>query len=356
MPRISSSDPLMLQGFVFVLTLLLSLSVRAQHYPAATVTIVVPYPLSGPADIRGASRMTKTYKMMAANAPPAISDTLARIVQRALSADSKHAVMLQRQPGGGTSRGARYVARAEATGHTLLLAGNETMILVPHFATEVGYDSIHSFELVAPLVNMPFVLMTHSGMPFKTLERLVAYIKVRPGEVNYASSGEGSTGHLAGELLRRTAGIDMVHVSFNGGLAALDGLAKGEMSLMYVALPLALPYRNYELLRTLAIASPRRAELLPHIPTLSESGLSGSDVVAWFGVFAPKGVSTNAIRWLNERIVESVYHLSTREALLALGLEPVRSTLSEFATRIYAENESWAPVLKAMRIPGRKAS
>ena len=341
---------------VFVLTLLLAFTVQAQEYPSRTVTLVVPYPLSGPTDIRGASRMTKTYKLMAAHAPPAISDTLSRIVQQAIRYESKHPVLLERQPGGATTRGAQHVARAPADGHTLLLASNETMVLTPNYTTEAGYDPTRNFELVAPLVNMPFVLMTSTGLPFKTLERLIAYIKVRPGEVNYASSGDGSTGHLAGELLRRAAGLDMVHVPYNGGLSALNSLATGQTLLMFTALPLALPYLNTEHLRTLAVAGPRRAELLPHLPTLSEAGIAGMDVAAWFGVFAPNGISSNTIRWLNEHIGESVNELSTRNALLALGLEPVRGTLSEFATRIYTESERWGPVLKDARIPARKAS
>ncbi len=293
---------------------------------------------------------------MAANAPPAISDTLGRIVQQAIRYESKHPVLLERQPGGATTRGAQHVARAAADGHTLLLASNETMVLTPHYAAEVGYDPTRNFELVAPLVNMPFVLMTSTGLPFKTLDRLIGYIKVRPGDINYGSSGDGSTGHLAGELMRRALGLDMVHVSYNGGLSALNGLATGQTSLMFAALPLALPYLNNENLRALAIASQQRTELLPHLPTLNEAGIAGADVSAWFGVFAPNGVSPSAIRWLNERISEAVNDPATRNVLVLQGLEPIRGSLSAFASRIYAEGERWGPVLKAARIPLRNAS
>ncbi len=330
--------------------------VNAQPYPSRPVTLVVPYPISGPTDIRGASRMTKTYKLMAANAPPAISDTLSRIVQQAIRYESKHTVLLDRQPGGATTRGAQHVARSLADGHTLLLASNETMILTPHYAPQVPYDATRDFELAAPLVNMPFVLMMNTGLPFKTLERLLSHIKMRPGEINYGSSGEGSTGHLAGELLRRAARLDMMHVPHNGGLAALNGLPTGQTALMFAALPLALPYVNNEHLRLLAVASPQRTELLPDVPTLTESGVAGVEVAAWFGVFAPQGVSPNVIRWLSDHIGEALSDASIRSQLLALGLEPVRSPLSQFATRIYTEGERWGPVLKAARIPARKAS
>ncbi len=341
---------------VWILMLLTAAIAQAQTYPSRAVTLVVPYPISGPTDIRGASRMTKTYKLMAANAPPAISDTLSRIVQQAIRYESKHPVLLDRQPGGATTRGAQLVARSLADGHTLLLASNETMILTPHYSPSVNYDPTRDFELAAPLVNMPFVLAMNTGLPFKTLDRLLSYVKIRPGEVNYGSYGEGSTGHLAGELLKRAAGLDMMHVPHNGGLAALNGLATGQTSMMFAALPLALPYLKNEHLRVLAVASPQRTDLLPDLPTLTESGIAGVEVAAWYGVFAPHGVSPNVIRWLSDHIGESISDAATRGQLLALGLEPVRSPLSQFATRIYTEAERWGPVLKAARIPARKSS
>lgn len=347
---------MMLRWMLVCLLSGLAVAAGAQEYPARAVTLVVPYPLSGPTDIRGASRMTKTYKLMAANAPPAISDTLSRVVQQAIRYASKHPVLLERQPGGATTRGAQYVARAPADGHTLLLASNQTMVLTPNYTSGVGYDATRDFELVAPLVNMPFVLMASSGLPVKSLERLIAYVRVRPGEINYGSSGDGSTGHLAGELLRRAAGLDMVHVSYNGGLAALNALATGQTALMFAALPLALPYLNNEHLRVLALASAQRSELLPGLPTLAEAGVAGAEVAAWYGVFAPNGVAPGVIRWLNDHIGEALNDPATRNTLLALGLEPARGSLSAFATRIYAENERWGPLLKAARIPAPNAS
>ncbi len=346
----------LLQCLVLYLLLGAPLAATARDYPARAVTLVVPYPLSGPTDIRGASRMTKTYKLMAANAPPAISDTLGRIVQQAIRYDSRHPVLIERQPGGATTRGAQHVARAAADGHTLLLASNQTLVLTPHFATDVGYDPTRHFELAAPLVNMPFVLMTNTSYPFKTLERLIAHIKVRPGEINFGSSGDGSTGHLAGELLRRAAGLDMVHVSHNGGLAALNGLATGQTTLMFAALPLALPYINSEHLRPLAVASAQRLDLLPELPTLGEAGVSGADIAGWYGVFVPSGVAPGNLRWLSDRIRDGVSEPATQRALIALGLEPARVSLSAFASRIYAEGERWGPVLREMRIPPRSAS
>src|SRR5512134_377737 len=206
-------------------------SARADSFPARPVTIVVPYPISGPADIRGTSRMSRSYRMMAPHAPPAITDTLARIAERAIRSDTTQPVVLARQPGGQTTRGAMTVARAAADGHTLLLASNATIVLNPHYFHGVEYDPVRDFVLVAPLATMPFVLMVGAGLPMDDARGLIAWLKVRPGEINFGSSGDGSTGHLAGELFRRMAGVNIVHVSHNSGVSALNGLATGQVSL-----------------------------------------------------------------------------------------------------------------------------
>jgi len=230
------------------------LSARADPFPARPITIVVPYPISGPADIRGTSRMSRSYRMMAPHAPPAITDTLARIAERAIRADTAHPVVLARQPGGATTRGAMTVARAVADGYTLLLASNATMVLNPHYFHGVEYDPVRDFVLVAPLATMPFVLMVNAGLPMDDTRGLAAWLKVRPGEINFGSSGDGSTGHLAGELFRRMAGVSVVHVTYSSGVNALNGLATRQVSFMFAALPLTLIYSPSEHFRPRAAA------------------------------------------------------------------------------------------------------
>ncbi len=324
---------------------------RADEFPSQPMKLVVPYPISGPSDIRGSSRMTKTYKLMSQHAPPALSDTLARTVVQAIRAATPHNVVLERQPGGATTRGAVAVAKAPADGHTLLLASNATIVINPHYFHGVGYEPMRDFVLVAPLVTMPFVLLANAGVPADTPPQLAAWLKPRPGEINYASSGEGSTAHLAGELFRRATGVEVVHVSYNGGLAALNGLATGQVSVMFAALPLALPYLASEHLKVLGIASARRYRLLPELPTLAESGVPEFDVEAWYGVFAPARTPPAAAVWLGEHISAAVSNPATRFQLYALGLEPVTSPRGQFATRINSELEKWAPLLRASRLP-----
>jgi tripartite-type tricarboxylate transporter receptor subunit TctC len=320
-----------------------------QGFPAKPVKIVIPFPISGPTDIRGSSRLTKTYKLIAENSPPPISDILARMVAQAIRAGSHHDAVLERQPGGATTRGAVSVARSSADGHTLLLASNGTMVINPHYLYGVQYDPVRDFVLVAPLATMPFVLLVNTGLPVDTVQRLAGWLRARPGEINYGSSGEGSTGHLAGELFRRMAGLNVVHVPYNGGLAALNGLATGQVAMMFAALPLALPYFGNEHFKALGISAAGRFEMLPELPTLAESGLPEFEIEAWYGVFAPIRTPPAARVWLSEQIAGYMAGETARARLVDLGLNPPTSSLAQFATRINSETEKWAPVLRASR-------
>jgi tripartite-type tricarboxylate transporter receptor subunit TctC len=324
---------------------------RAEPYPAKPVKIVIPYPISGPTDIRGTSRMSRSYRLMAPTAPPAITDTLARIVEQAIRADTPFPVVLERQPGGATSRGAKSVARATADGHTLLLASNATMVINPHYFHGVEYHPARDFVLVAPLATMPFVLMVNAGLPMEDVRGLTAWLKVRPGEINFGSSGDGSTGHLAGELFRRMARVNFVHVSYNSGVNALTGLATRQVSLTFAALPLTLIYFPSEHFRPLAVTSARRSERLPDVPTIAESGVPGYEIEAWYGMFAPVGSPPVATAWLRAQITGLFGSGAIRSYLYGLGLEPATMTLEQFATRINTELDKWAPLLRASRMP-----
>jgi len=331
---------------------LLPAAAMADPFPARTLKIVVPFPISGPTDIRGTSRMTRTYRMIARNAPPAISDVLARTAAQALRAGSSHPVVLERQPGALTTRGAAYVARSRPDGHTLLLASNATMVINPHFFQEAGYDPVRELELIAPLATMPFVLLAHNSVPAEDPRALADWLRPRPGEVNYGSSGDGSTGHLAGELFRRATGVSVVHVPFNGGVSALNGLSTRQVALMFAAQPLALAYIPSDHFRPIAVTGPKRSERLPDLPTLAEMGVPGCEIEAWFGVFGPVRNPQPANAWLRERITAAFAEPATRAHLAAIGLEPV-AVPERFATRINTEYEKWASVVRASRAPAR---
>lgn len=225
------------------------------------------------------------------------------------------------------------------------------MVINPHYFRGVEYDPVRDFVLVSPLATMPFVLMASAALPPESPRDLVNWLKLRPGEINYGSSGEGSTGHLAGELFRRMAGVDIVHASFNGGVSALNGLAQGQISLAFAAMPLALAYLPSEHFRPLAVTSSARYERLPGVPTLGESGLAGYEIEGWYGLFAPAGSPPAARVWMHEHVSAAFAEPAMRSDLLMIGLEPVTMPIERFATRILTEQEKWAPLLRASRIP-----
>lgn len=328
-----------------------ALPAQAEPYPTKPVEIIIPYPISGPTDIRGTPRMSRSYRLMAPHAPPAVTDTLARIAERAIRADTTHPVVLARRPGAATSRGALAVARAVADGHTLLLASNATMILNPHYFHGVEYDPVRDFILVAPLATMPFVLLAHAGLAADDVRALAAWLKVRPGEINFGSSGDGSTGHLAGELFRRMAGVSLVHVSYNSGVDALNGLATRQVSFMFAALPLTLNYSPSEHFAPLAVTSARRLERLPEVPTMAESGYPAYEIEAWYGLFARAGTPPVATAWLRTQLSALFGSTAIRSYLRGIGLEPATMTLEQFATRIHTESDRWGPLLRASRLP-----
>ena len=325
--------------------------VRAEPYPSKPIRIVIPYPISGPPDVRGTQRMSRTYRIIASNAPPPISDTLARIVAHAIQPDTSHPVMLERHPGAITTRGAMTVLRAPADGYTLLLASNATIVINPHYFHGVPYEPARDFELVAPLVTMPFVLLVHSTLPVDTPRELIGWLRPRPGETNFGSSGDGSTGHLAGELFRRMIPVNVVHVSYNGGIAALNGLAARQVAWMFAALPLALPYLSNERLRPIGVSTRDRLAELPMLPTVAESGLPGYEIEGWFGMFTRVHAPPSAVAWLRSRIEAMIGDPATRSVLRSHGLHPATMSLERFATRIHTESDKWGPVLRASRLP-----
>jgi tripartite-type tricarboxylate transporter receptor subunit TctC len=325
----------------------------AQPFPERPIRIVLPYSISGPTDVRGTPRMSRSYRMMASTAPPPISDTLARTAVIALQADSRQKVAFERQPGGATRRGAVTVAQAKPDGHTLLLASNATIVINPHFFHGVEYEPTRDFVPVAPLATMPFVLMVSSAVTAETSRELVKWLSVRPGEINYASSGDGSTGQLAGELFRRMTGVNIVHVAYASGVGGLNGLATRQVSVMFAALPAVLMYHPSEHFRPLAITTARRFERLPQLPTLAESGIPGYEMEGWFGLFAPAGTPPMAAAWVRERIAATFSEPATRPELLNVGLDVPAMSFEQFATRINTEHAKWAPVLRASRLPAR---
>ena len=308
--------------------------------------MVIPYPLSGPSDIRGAARLTKLYKLMSENSPPAISDTLARHVARALEAEYRQPVKLSRKPGGNMTAGLGYVSGAVPDGHTLLLGSNGSVVINPQFFPQAAQRPDRELVPVAPLATMTFVLTTHPSLPAESLPELVRWLRQRPGQVYFSSSGDGSTGHLAGELFKRLTQVDIIHAPFNGGYAALNGMVTGQVRLSSVALPAVLPFLDSDRFTVIAQSGRQRHPRLADVPTFAEGGVPAFEVEAWFGVFTRVGAPQRVIDGLNAVIGRSLEPVSVAQHLRANGLEVYNATADVFSGRIRADASRWAETIR----------
>ena len=252
-------------------------AVHAQAWPARPVSLVVPYPPGGSADI------------------------LARSVGAKLGERLGQPVVIENKAGAGTAIGAQAVATAAPDGYTLLLGTVSSQAINPAM-NKVGYDPVKDFVAVAPLAAIPFVLVAHPSVPANSVADVVAMAKASPGKVAYASAGPGTSNHLAGELLAGSAQVNLVHVPYKGSAPALNDVLAGHVPLMFDLIATALPNVQSGKLKALAVTGRERSALLPNVPTARESGLRDYEVTAWFGVFAPAGTPQAVVSRLNTEL------------------------------------------------------
>jgi len=293
--------------------------VVAQTYPSKPIRMIVPF------------------------APGGSTDVLGRMVAQGLSRGLGQSVILENRAGGGTNIGAELVARAAPDGYTLLMCSTTQTINVTLYP-KLAYDLVKDFAAIAPLATSPSVLVVHPSVPAKTVKEFIALAKASPGELLYASSGSGSTAHLAGELLKMSAGINLVHVPYKGAGPAQTDLIGGHVHAMFGFTAGVLPYLRAGRLRALAVSSAKRLPELPQLPTMQEAGVEGYEVNVWYGLLAPAGTPNDIVALLNEEAGKTVKELGGRFA--ELGAYPLSSTPAEFARFIQGEIAKWASVVK----------
>ncbi|VTU38039.1 Argininosuccinate lyase [Variovorax sp. PBS-H4] len=290
-------------------------------YPSHPVTMVVPYPAGGSADI------------------------LARTLGQKLAERLGQPVVIDNRAGAGTAIGARHVAGTPADGYTLLMGTVSSQAINPAM-NKVGYDPVKDFTPVAPLASIPFVLVAHPSFAGKSVADVIAQAKAKPGELSYASAGLGTSNHLAGELLASAAGIRLLHVPYKGSAPALNDVVAGHLPLMFDLQATALPYVQSGKLKALALTGRTRSALLPDVPTAIESGLPGYEVSAWFGVFAPAGLATPVLERLNSDINAVLKAPEMQKRLQELGAEPEQGSAQAFAEFTRNEAAKWSAVVK----------
>lgn len=273
------------------------------------------------------------------------TDMTARLFGQKLADALGQQVVIDNRPGAGGIVGAELAAKALPDGYTLLI-GSTSHAILPGIHKKLPYDLVTGFEPVSMLVAYPLVLSVHPSLPVKSLKELIALAKAKPGQINYASQGNGSTVHLNAELLKSMAGINLVHVPYKGTAPQITALLAGEASLGFNTLSGVLPYIKAGRLRALGTTGEKRIPSFPDLPTIAEAGVPGFETGVWAGVLAPAGTPKTIITKLHGELTRILKLPEVMERLAAIDFEPVGNTPDEFGTIIKKEVVKWAKVVK----------
>ena len=295
---------------------------------------------------------TKPVRMIVPFAPGGGADLVARVVGMKLTEQLGQQVIVDNRAGAAGSIGAELAAKAPPDGHTLLLGSAGPLAINPGLYAKLPYDPARDFAPVSLVTQMGFLLVVHPTLPVKNVKELIALARSRPGQLNYATPGSGSTTHLANELLKSMARIDITHVPYKGVAPAATDLISGQVQMMSGDLSTLLPHVKSGRMRPLAVTSARRSSLTPEIPTVAESGLPGYEASGWFGVLAPAATPQAVVARLNAAVVKGVAGDDAKARLGAFGGEIATGTPEQFANHIRAEAAKWGKVVKALGLKG----
>lgn len=288
---------------------------------------------------------SKTIRFILGQSPGGGTDILTRIFSKKLTESLGQQVIVDYHPGAGGNIGAAIAAKAPADGYTIFMASAPHSI-APSLYKKLDYDLLRDFTPLSLVARQQLCLVVHPSLPPKTVKEFVAFLKARKGEVSYASAGNGSSNHLAAELFKLMAGVDMTHIPYKGTGPSIADVLGGRVPVTFGNLLPMLPYINSGKLRPLAVTAKSRSPALPNVPTLSESGYPDYEVINWFGILAPKGVSPDIVKRLNTEIVRIVGAADVKERYSKLGAEPLSATSEQTEAFIRNEIEKWAKIVK----------
>jgi tripartite-type tricarboxylate transporter receptor subunit TctC len=312
-----------------VLTAAILAAPRAEaiDYPTRPIKLVVPYAAGGPTDVLG------------------------RLVGEYLGRDLKQPVVVENKAGAQGAIGAETVARSDPDGYTLLFTAASLFVLNPVLYKKLSYDPARDFRMLALITDLPVVMEVHPSVPAKTVAEFVAYAKQNPGKLNFGSAGVGGTIHLAGEMFKQMAGIDIVHVPYKGAGPALSDLLGGNIQLMFDTLGTALPPVKSGLLRPLGVSSRARIADLPDVPTIAESGYPDYSVGVWYGVSAPAKVPEEISQKITASLNRALNDEPFRASLEKVGFPPLRPKSQAEIDKFVADDRArWTAVVKSLNI------
>jgi tripartite-type tricarboxylate transporter receptor subunit TctC len=290
-------------------------------YPAKPVRVIVPFAAGGGADIT------------------------ARVLGQKFSEAWGQPVVIDNRPGASGNIGHEQVARAPADGHTLLMTSS-AFAINPSLYARMPYDPVRDFTPILRPVVLPNILVVHPSLPVKSVQELAEFARRRPGQIAYASAGAGTGTHIAAEMFKQMAGVDLVHVPYKGGGAVLNDLLGGQIALTFATMPTVLPQVQAGKLRALAMASEKRSPSLPQLPTVAESGYPGFEVSTWIAFFGPAGLAREAAARVHSESLRALRLPDVQERFSGLGMEIVGDTPEQFAAYVRTELAKYAGVVK----------
>jgi len=294
-----------------------------QAYPSQSVRLIVPYP------------------------PGGITDTFARLIARNVSLDGGQKMIVENRPGASGNIALAYAANEAPDGYTLVFGNSSTHAINASLFKNLTFDPIKDFEPITMVARVSNVLLVNPNFPAKTLQDMIALAKSKPGDFSFASNSTGSSNHLAGEMLKTTADIDILHVPYKSTTEAVVDLMGDRVSMMFGDLTTSMPYIEDGRLRALAVTSEKRVAVLPDVPTMVESGLPGFVITPWWGIFAPAGTPKPIIAKINRDIVTVLNLKEVRDFFKARSTEVGGNSPEEFAIFVKGEAERWGKVVKA---------
>jgi tripartite-type tricarboxylate transporter receptor subunit TctC len=293
---------------------------------------------------------SRPLTMLVGFAPGGGTDTTARIIAKKLSESLGQAVSVENKPGAGGNIAQEMLARAVPDGHTIMLSSLPSLAVAPHLVAKLPYDPFRDFSPIILAVAFPNVLVVHAGVPANTLAEFVKLAKDKPGQINYGSSGIGGAGHLAGELFKMMAKVDLVHVPYKGGAPATMDLLAGQVAAIFATPVSVLPHIKTGKLRALATTGAKRALTMPELPTIAESGYPGYEAINWYGYAAPAKTPPEVIARLHKELFAILTDAAVREQILSHGMETAPGSTEDFARYIRSEYETWGRVVKEAHI------
>jgi len=294
---------------------------------------------------------SRPIRMIAPSSPGGPVDVLARILAHGMTGTLGQQIVVENRAGAAGQIGAELVAKSAPDGYTLLLGFSGPLAISPNMNEKTPYDSLRDFAPVSQVAAAPYVLLVHPTVPAKSVKELVALARSRPGKMNFASGGNGTGLHLAGELLNFTASIKIVHVPYKGAGPGIAAMMGGEVDMMFNGVAAALPHIRSGKVRAIAVGGDKRSPLVPELPTVAESGLK-FNTTGWYGVVAPRGTPQPVVARLHAETVKALNLPVIKDQLVKLGVDSVGSTPDQFATLIREEFATWAKVIKAAGLKG----